>query len=174
MAEKALRIVSIDTGSFRRWAVETARILGDVEFLMPATGVAELDRDHRGFVRAVLDMEADFDGGEGSGKEAVDRFADALDKLARQAGEHFTREEALLSAAGSPKLAAHAREHQEFMDTLHRQAELFRNGRLNVARRLRGRLLSWWVDHAARVAAEDFSAAGSEARPAVGAQGARP
>jgi hemerythrin len=74
-----------------------------------ATGIEEIDDQHRGLFERIEALETAIAAGEPAG-----RLEELFDYLARYAAEHFAAEERWMRATGYPGLAEHRREHADF------------------------------------------------------------
>ncbi|MEK7703533.1 MAG: bacteriohemerythrin [Myxococcota bacterium] len=107
-----------------------------------ALGIAELDRQHRGLLKAISDFYHALE--VQALNSAVD---DLLVKLEQYAREHFRTEEAYLERYAYPHLDVQRREHAQFIARLsqltQRRDERTLGGSIELTRFLK----DWWREH---------------------------
>lgn len=77
-----------------------------------STGVAQLDEQHKALFQWLAELNT------AASDERTLFGAYAITRLKNYTREHFAAEEALMKAAGYPRLAQHIAEHQSFRDRL--------------------------------------------------------
>lgn len=103
-------------------------------------GVAAIDRQHRQLFDLIAELNTLVAAHAGAGEiQAV------LQRFLRWAQSHFASEETLLSVTGHPGLAAHEREHAEFLATLEKNIKLIASRPLAITQSDISSLLTNWL-----------------------------
>jgi hemerythrin len=103
-------------------------------------GIAAIDRQHRQLFDLIAELNTLLAAHAGAGEiQAV------LQRFLRWAQIHFASEETLLNIAGYPGLAAHEREHAEFLATLEKNLKLIAARPLAITQSNISALLTNWL-----------------------------
>lgn len=105
-------------------------------------GVAEIDKQHRGLVDMVNELNAAMQ--QGRGKTAV---GTVLDGLVSYTEYHFGAEEKLMTDSGYAGTDRHRQEHLAFVTTIIDLREAHRQGRLGLSTSVMSFLSDWLSSH---------------------------
>jgi hemerythrin-like metal-binding protein len=113
-----------------------------------ATGVPEIDTQHRRLFDMVNDLE-----GRLRRNEAPARMMDILDSLARYASEHFSFEEDCMERCACPRAAVNKLAHQRFVHTVDSALREIKSkpAARDVFASLHKEVEDWLVDHICKI-----------------------
>jgi len=107
-----------------------------------SVNIAELDRQHQGFLAIVHELNQALSAGEGA---AVTRSI--LQRLVEHAHTHFAAEEALMTEHKFPALLTHCSEHDRFKRLVAKFLEDYHAGKAGVPVSLMLFLQTWLKEH---------------------------
>ncbi len=107
-----------------------------------ATGVAKFDGQHKQLIVMINELHAAM--GAGKGKEAMGKI---LTGLVNYTVTHFNDEEALMTKAGYPLLAAHKLEHKAFTTKALDLQSKFNSGNVFITVEVMNFLRDWLTNH---------------------------
>ncbi len=107
-----------------------------------ATGIAEVDDQHKTLFNAVNDLHDGLMGGKG--KEAIQK---TLDFLVDYTVKHFSDEEKFMKQQGFPGLSAHHTEHTMLLDEVASFREQYTKNAAAVRPMEVARFLGDWLTH---------------------------
>nr|CRH04689.1 putative Methyl-accepting chemotaxis protein [Candidatus Magnetococcus massalia] len=107
-----------------------------------ATGVKELDDDHKVLVQMVNDLHEEIVTGRGGSQ-----VQGILDAMVDYTVKHFAREEAFMRDINYPGYQAHLPEHVKFTDKVSEVVQAVKSGEASVDHDLSAFLRDWLINH---------------------------
>ena len=107
-----------------------------------ATGIADVDHEHRELIDLINALYADLT--QGGGRDSIAEF---LGEINSRIGAHFALEEKIMRARHYDRYADHKADHERLLDAIRDIMDDYEDGALFDPDRLSQRLSDWFVLH---------------------------
>lgn len=139
----------VDTHSWERWLLQSARTWEDLAAIVKETGVEPLNREHRNLIEIALKInhmirrieKGDYD------KYFIESQSQLFDDLTEAVRHHFGQITALVRKYRIPNFKSSKYEYRRFLDIIHSMRRDFLGGQLSVSLELKSALLEWMINH---------------------------